>query len=84
MPTNPNYYHQPQGGGGRGPATNQWNHGGGARGSGNNQWHQNGGGQRGVTRQPHSNTQKINLNLLYCYSWVYDVLTLVQEIGMVY
>ena len=70
---NPNYYHQTQGGGGRGPTANQWNHGGGARGNRNNQWHQDGGGQRGATRQPHFNTRKVNLNLLYCYSCGYDV-----------
>ena len=70
---NPTYYNQPQGGAGRNPAATQWNHGGGARGGGNNQWHQDGGGQRGATRQPHSNTRKVNLNLLYCYSCGYDV-----------
>ena len=73
IPANPNYYQQPHGGGGRGATTNQWNHCGGARGSGNNQCHQGGGVQRGATRQPYSNTRKLNLNLLYCYSCRYDV-----------
>ena len=73
IPENPAYYNQPHGGAGRNPAATQWNHGGGARGGGNNQWHQDGGGQRGVERQPHSNTRKVNINLLYCYFCGYDV-----------
>ena len=70
---NPTCYNQPHGGAVRNPAATQWNHGGGARGGVNNQWHQDGDGQRRATRQPHSNTRKVNLNLLYCYSCGYDV-----------
>ena len=73
IPANPTYYNQPHRGAGRNPAATQWNHGGGARGGGNNQWYQDGGGQREAERQPHSNTRKVNLNLLYCYSCGYDV-----------
>ena len=56
-----------------GPAATQWNHGEVARGGRNNQWHQDGGGQCRTARQPHSNTRKVNLNLIYCYSCGYDV-----------
>ena len=70
---NPNFYPQPHRGGGRGLGANQWNQGEEGRGDRNNQWHQGGGGQRGAPRQPHSNTSKVNLNLLYCYSCGYDV-----------